>query len=240
MTTLRDLMQQTLQHDHADMVRLTCKARSHGRTMRRRRRALTACSCLLLVAGVVGGAASGQLKRDPEDRTQVADTPGSVPSRDGLEALESAIAEVAPNITIADVTELITSIDQDGKYSKAGLTVRRVGADAGSHVSLTYFPFDPPASPRQLCNEASSDLTCDVDALPDGSFLLTYQLHAGQGGNKSWVYDAVRYVGGYAYGIDVTAAVNRQDTYLDPDPLLTKDQVIDIMSQPVWTKVSPL
>ena len=62
MTNLRDLMHQTVEREHADMVRLASRARRQGTTMRRRRRlaaAGTSVGVVLVLA--VGAAGAGTL-----------------------------------------------------------------------------------------------------------------------------------------------------------------------------------
>ena len=60
MTDLRDLMHQTVEREHADMVRLASRARRQGTTMRRRRRlAAVGTSLGVLAVLAVGAAGAG-------------------------------------------------------------------------------------------------------------------------------------------------------------------------------------
>ena len=58
MTDLRQLMHQTVEHEHADMVRLAARARRHGAALRRRRRLAVAGKSLAVIAVLGAGAAT--------------------------------------------------------------------------------------------------------------------------------------------------------------------------------------
>ena len=58
MTDLRELMHQTVEHEHADMVRLAARARRQGTTLRRRRRLAVVGSSLAVLAVLGAGVAA--------------------------------------------------------------------------------------------------------------------------------------------------------------------------------------
>ena len=62
MTNLRDLMHQTVEREHADMVRLASRARRQGTTMRRRRRLVAAGTSVGVVLVLAVGAAGAGTK----------------------------------------------------------------------------------------------------------------------------------------------------------------------------------
>jgi hypothetical protein len=230
-------MQQTLEHDHPNVVRLTARARSRGAAIRRRKRLATLGGSLALLTVVAGLATSGPL-RPGHSTTAATDAPPALTTlADGSEILQGAIANVAPELAVSDVTTLTVS----GSSARSSLKLTPYGATTGSLMTLTYGPATGPTPDSATCEaQGSASTGCHVETLPDGSTLLTYQLHAGRGRNRGWVYDAMRFVNGYAYGVDIIAPVNAQDSYVSPMPALTKDQLVAIMSQPVWTSVQPL
>jgi len=91
MTDLRQLMHQTVEHDHADMVRLAVRARAHGATLRRRHRLAVAVGSVAVLAVLVGAlATAGWL------------LPGAGPAADGVAYADqpgdtTAVISPAPN-----------------------------------------------------------------------------------------------------------------------------------------------
>jgi len=235
MTDLRQLMHETVEHDHA-RPGLAARARTRGTSMRRRRRLATTGAVLTALAVVGAGAALTGVLGGPDERAaEVA----SVPPANALETLRATVVAVVPDATISDVTSFNRYDDPNGPYAKAALTITPPGSSVGSVMELDYFPQEVPDPLDTMC-DGGEDMSCQVRTLPDGSYLLTYELEAGRGDAKGWVYDAVRYVDGYAIGVDIATPVDGEDQFIGTEPVLTKAQLAAVMSQPAWENVLPL
>ena len=219
MTDLRELMRQSVEHDHADMVRLAARARSRDTTLRRRRRLAAAGSSVAVVAVVVAGLASAG-SFFPRDSGVSVETPvagqggagipdplGQIISSQGRgyeqvaypaagEALEAAVAAALPDGVISDVDgRRILAEEHIPETVSADLSLApTAGAPAGS-VSV-YF-LTPPVFGAGISSEEyvswcpEEALECEVSTLADGSLVRTSTVNQVDTPTGPWIlYDA--------------------------------------------------
>jgi hypothetical protein len=195
MTDLRQLMHETVAHDHADMVRLAVRARKHGTTLRRRRR-LAVAGGLLAVLTILGGAfaSAGLLLpgagQAGEGTAYAARGRGTshviVPAPDGplsgTPSSEPASPGEACTQRRADL--VFTPVPEAGEALKAA--VASVAEGTTSNVS---------ASRKSATCHASAAVTAVLDFAPaGGSPAGQVSVHYDPVSSKVWGVDGEEYV----------------------------------------------
>ena len=164
----------------------------------------------------------------------------------GMEALEAAMARVAPDGVVSDQEPVGMNYEpnRDGSPNALGSADLALsgGASAGG-VTVTYSPVKAGDDERySQCHALLTD--CKVFTLDDGSTVLTYSLERSLVPWNQGPAEAVaahRVVNGNVVSLlasspyDVEAGASLGD-----DAVLTRDQLVDVISQPEWSELKPL
>ena len=232
MTDLRDLMRQSVEHDHADLVRLVVHSRARGKAIRRRSRLAVACSSFAVLAILGVGAVAAT---------------GSFPGAAGTGTLAAGQGLGQPAMTLASADLLRTTVTRVAP----GVSVTEVKTVRGRHVVVLAARGDKPASLRVFsgpgisvphgaaptCTTQGSLSFCHSLRLSDGSFLrsssdvvvdsttheLRSQIVATRVFENHWIS---------LYVLDAASA----DRFPIGVPL-SEEQVVAVLSQPEWAQV---
>ena len=161
------------------------------------------------------------------------------PAVSGLEALQAALAEAVPGGSTSDLIGMNKYSGDGGPYARGALTFG-IG-EAASDVELTY-GLAVPGDKEYFAQCDGSQSNCEVTTLADGSVMQTYDIPFGGGkpGETGTNLGAARLVDGYTVGLWVQVPVDERGKVLDPETVLTMDQLQQVLSQPVWADLEPL
>ena len=158
----------------------------------------------------------------------------------GLEALQAALAEVVPGGSTSDLIGMNKQHSGDGTpYARGALTFG--SGEAASDVEVTYDPAVP-GDKESIAQCEGDQSNCEVTTLADGSVMEAYGISFGGGkpGETGTNLVAVRVVDGYIVSLWVQVPVDERGKVLDPETVLTRDQLQQVLSQPVWADLEPL
>ena len=154
----------------------------------------------------------------------------------GIAALEAAVSRVVPEGVVSDPSRMNYEPNRDGSPNAlGGLTFAPSAAAPSASVGVNYWPAK--AGDLQLhsqCNGMVAD--CETSTLPDGSVVVTYvvpPLTFVPGGDNGPAIAAHRIVNGAV--VTLMASAPGKGT----DPVLTRDQLVDLISQPEWADLKP-
>ena len=224
----------------------------HTQPKRRPRewRMLGLTGAALAVIAVVGAATANQaLAEDTEGATRPTvsaaasdktngseDKPTVRTTVSGIAALEAALSRVVPTGVVSDPSRMNYEPNRDGSPNAlGGLTFAPSAAAPSASVGVNYWPAK--AGDLQLhsqCNGMVAD--CETSTLPDGSVVVTYvvpPLTFVPGGDIGPAIAAHRIVNGAV--VTLAASAPGKGT----DPVLTRDQLVDLISQPEWADLKP-
>ena len=141
-----------------------------------------------------------------------------------------------PTGVVSDPSRMNYEPNRDGSPNAlGGLTFAPSAAAPSASVGVNYWPAK--AGDLQLhsqCNGMVAD--CETSTLPDGSVVVTYvvpPLTFVPGGDNGPAIAAHRIVNGAV--VTLMASAPGKGT----DPVLTRDQLVDLISQPEWADLKP-
>jgi hypothetical protein len=141
------------------------------------------------------------------------------PTVNGLQAFQTAAAEVLPGATISDLSGM--SGEKEG--GKGGLDLTPADGTKSSPVQVTYF--NAPAGDKASFQDCDNQFNCDILTLPDGSPMQVFDVPFAPGRANLSV---ARLVNGVEVGVWVGVPAGGDH------PVVTRQQLVDLLSQPVW------
>ena len=155
----------------------------------------------------------------------------------GIDALAAALSRVTPEGVVSDLSKMNYEPNRDGSPNALGsLTFAPSAGAASASVGVNYWPVK--AGDQQLhsqCNGMVAD--CETSTLPDGSIVVTYVIppvNFAPGLDNGPAIAAHRIVNGAV--VTLIASAPGKGT----DPVLTRDQLVDLISQPEWADLKPV
>ena len=263
MNDLRERMNDTVSHHHADLVTLAARARSQGTSLRNRRRWAVMGSAVAVVAvaamsgiagaGLLGGhegggqtPLAGRGTGGPPTPTRAPHVDGSLPAtgRMTTAALYAAVTDLVPG-TGTDFSgqgpeqEGSGSHDTYGEFAFSpadGTGDGEVGVNVQSASILDDDRRGISAREGFVCTEWME--TCHVTTLPDGSLLRTYAQHtAAVGGGTGERLTAEHLTERLRVVASATNGFELPANEWDitrPEAVLSIDQLATVVSQPWW------
>ena len=155
----------------------------------------------------------------------------------GIDVLTTALSRVTPEGVVSDLSRMNYEPNRDGSPNALGsLTFAPSAGAASASVGVNYWPVK--AGDQQLhsqCNGMVAD--CETSTLPDGSIVVTYVIppvNFAPGLDNGPAIAAHRIVNGAV--VTLIASAPGKGT----DPVLTRDQLVDLISQPEWADLKPV
>jgi hypothetical protein len=172
------------------------------------------------------GAGVGQEEPDSTKPDSAHEQPVS-----GIGALEAALSRVAPEGVVSDPSKMNYEPSRDGWPNAWGsLTFASSEGAASATVGVNYWPAkEGDAELYSQCMGLVDD--CEMSTLPDGSVVITYviaPLTFVPGQDNGPAIAAHRIVNGTVVALMATAPGK------GTDPVLTRAQLEDLISQPEW------
>lgn len=246
MTHLREEMYDAYTSVHLDVQRLASDAQREGGRRRRRSRGLAALGSTFAVLAAVGlgtwtttTVVGGPLT--VREGSSASGTAATTPLT-GVEALTATLAWVVPNGVVLEPSTMNYEPDRDGSpNARGGVEFAPSAGAATGNVTVSYAPAKAGDVERYAqCHDNLDD--CDVVTLADGSPVLTYAVRRS---TRPWdegpdtLFAAQRVVNGNV----VSVAADSPDVHSGAgpdDPVLTKDQLVDVIGQPEWSRLLPV
>ncbi len=204
MTSLRELMHETVDHEHANLVRLASRARTRGTSLRRRRRVAAAGASLgvlavaatgLVMAGVLPGAPRPAEVAAPADPTPpvpsstwAPDSPGCTDLRADLrytsvpeagKALKDAVLSLADGSATVIDSARASATCHAAAAVRASIAFAPADGSSAGRVSVSYDPEVSTVSGvrgRDYVSTCYDEMRdCQITTLADGSVLRTYR-----------------------------------------------------------------
>jgi hypothetical protein len=157
----------------------------------------------------------------------------------GIAALEAALSQVVPTGVVADPSAMNYEPSRDGWPNAFGhLTFAPSPGAASSEATVTYWPVKPgDAELHSQCQGLMDD--CETLTLPDGSVVLSYVVSGpgvAPGMGASTLIAVHRVVG------DNVVSLAAGSPEVEPgapaaDPVLTRDQLIELISGSEWAEL---
>ena len=250
MTHLREEMDDTYASMDVDLERLAAQAQVQGGRLRRRNRRLSVAGSTLAVVAAVGlgawttstlveGAATVR------EGSTASGTTWETPLT-GVEALTATLTRVAPAGVVTDdlPTGMTYEPNRDGSPNALGGVEFAPSAGAASGgVIVNYWPVRAGDLQRNThCHDDVAD--CEVVTLPDGTVVLTYVVNDPQvpsaGRGPAMLVAAHRVVNGNVVSLGAGSPYDAGADARADDAVLTRDQLVDVISQPEWSRLIPV
>jgi hypothetical protein len=247
MTYLRDEMYDTYASLHVDLDRLATQAQLEGGRLRRRNRGLAAAwsTLAVLVAVGLGAWATNNLAAGvPTVREgSPAGGPSAATLLTGVDVLTATLARVAPRGVVSHASEMNYETGREGSPNALGdVTFAPSAGAAPATVLVNYWPAETgDVELHSQCHDSLVD--CTASRLPDGSVVLSYAV---EGSDLPWVggsssgLAAHRVVDGTVVTIAASAPREVGSGASGQSAVLTRDQLVDLISQPEWHRLLPV
>jgi hypothetical protein len=238
MTNLRDEMDDAFASMHVDLDRLGAHAAAEGGRLRRRNRlaVLGGGTLALLVVVGLGVWTTSVLVAPEKGRTSLTAGPVALGLLTGTEALTVTLARVAPAGVVSRISEMTHEPARGGSTNAYGSVRFAPSVDAASsEVMVSYQRARGEDLERNSrCQPQLPD--CQISALPDGSVVLTYAISQVRylPGLEGSGWAAHRVVDGTVVALAATAPDQHAD------PVLSRDQLLTLISQPEWSRLTAL
>ena len=161
----------------------------------------------------------------------------------GVAALSAALARVAPTGVVSHSSGMSYEPNRDGSPNALATVsfAPSAGAEPGD-VGVNYWPAE--GGDAEFYAQCHDDLAdCETTMLPDGSVVLTYAVRGsgfpyGQGSSTGMAVHRV--VGGVVVTVAADAPRHDDSGATGKDAVLTRDQLVDLISQPEWSRLLPI
>jgi hypothetical protein len=152
------------------------------------------------------------------------------PTVDGLQAFHKAAADVLPGATFSHVTGVFEMKGLSGENvgSRGGLHIKLAGGTKSSLVDVEYW--NAAAGEKARHQDCDDVVNCDILTLPDGSPMRIYDVPVGHGRAN---ISASRLVNGVSVVVFVGVPPHGGPT------VVSRKQLVDLLSQPVWGHLDP-
>jgi hypothetical protein len=236
MNDLHQHLRDILDDQDTDLGVIAARAQHDGTRIRRRRRLVVAGALLASVA-VLGAATSDAiLGGEGIESTRVTDTtPAPTPQPvTALDALESGLATVSPGGTVSVTQAEKTWRDAGRPYAMVTVVFTPAGATGGSEVMVQYkAAVDGSKEAIEECD--GSQPHCEVSTLANGGVIQIsdtpfHDKVSGEGANQI----AALYIDGTVVTLWARVPTSGSGRTLAPRPVLTRDELKDVLSQPGW------
>ena len=211
----------------------------------RRWRKVAAVGGSLAVLAVGGATVTQAFAADPTPegaaKTSIGvDKHGHQKAKSGLDVLSAALERVSPGGSVSVIRAEKTWRDVGRPYAMVTLKFTPAGATAGSEILLQYkAAVDGSKEAVEDCD--GSQPHCEVLMLANGGVMQIsdtpfHDKVNGDGTNQI----AALYIDGTVVTLWAQVPTNETGKGLDARPVLTRDEVKDVLSQPGWADLKPV
>jgi hypothetical protein len=208
------------------------------RNIRGWRKAAAAAGSLAVLAAA-GVTATQAFAADPSPEGAAkpsigVDQRGHQKAKSGLDVLSAALERVSPGGSVSVIRAEKTWRDVGRPYAMVTLKFTPAGATAGSEILLQYkAAVDGSKEAIEECD--GSQHRCEVFSLPNGSAMQISDTPfrdkvTGDGTNRI----ASLYLDGTVVTLWAQVPTSESGKTLAPRPVLTRDELKDVLSQPGW------
>jgi hypothetical protein len=161
--------------------------------------------------------------------------PSADKPQDAIAVLEHGLSEVAPDAVVSEASKVSYEPNRDGSPNAFGhLELAPTAAAESSEVMVTYSSTKPGDLERYTHCQYAPLTDCQVVELTDGSLVITYVV-----AGAPWVPDQGGLVAAHRIVEGNVVALSATAPHSDSEPVLTRDQLVALISQPEWADLEP-